>query len=92
VVIGAVLSKGAKADYVVTESMVRTMRPGFVLVDVSIDQGGCFETSRPTSHSADDLQSPISAAVQVLPEPPVPRRFLMYPCNFSLIFRRKNHE
>jgi alanine dehydrogenase len=50
-VVGAVLRKGAKADWVVTEDMVRSMRPGSVIVDVSIDQGGCIETSRPTSHS-----------------------------------------
>lgn len=50
-VVGAVLRKGAKADYVVTEEMVRSMQPGSVIVDVSIDQGGCIETSRPTSHS-----------------------------------------
>jgi len=50
-VVGAVLRKGAKADWVVTEPMVRSMRPGSVIVDVSIDQGGCIETSRPTSHS-----------------------------------------
>lgn len=50
-VVGGVLSHGAKAEYVVTEAMVKTMRPGSVIVDVSIDQGGCVETSRPTSHS-----------------------------------------
>ena len=50
-VIGAVLTKGAKADSVITEAMIRSMRPGAVVVDVSIDQGGCIETSRPTSHS-----------------------------------------
>src|SRR3989338_10069993 len=50
-VIGAVLVKGAKAPYVVTEEMVKSMQPGSVIVDVSIDQGGCIETSRPTSHS-----------------------------------------
>lgn len=49
--IGAVLRRGAKADYVVSESVVKAMRPGAVIVDVSIDQGGCVETSRPTSHS-----------------------------------------
>lgn len=49
--IGAILHKGARADYVVDESMVRSMLPGAVIVDVSIDQGGCIETSRPTSHS-----------------------------------------
>ncbi len=50
-VIGAVLLHGAKAAYVVTEDMVRSMTPGSVIVDVSIDQGGCVETSRPTSHA-----------------------------------------
>jgi alanine dehydrogenase len=50
-VVGAVLQRGAKADYVVTENMVRSMQPGSVVVDVSIDQGGCIETSRPTTHS-----------------------------------------
>ena len=43
---------GAKAPYVVTEEMVKSMQPGSVIVDVSIDQGGCIETSKPTSHSA----------------------------------------
>ena len=51
-VIGAVLVTGAKAPYVVTEEMVKSMQPGSVIVDVSIDQGGCIETSKPTSHSA----------------------------------------
>jgi alanine dehydrogenase len=50
-VVGAVLRHGAKADYVVSERMVQSMQPGSVVVDVSIDQGGCIETSRPTSHS-----------------------------------------
>jgi alanine dehydrogenase len=50
-VVGAVLLHGAKAPHVVTEEMVRTMQPGSVIVDVSIDQGGCIETSRPTSLS-----------------------------------------
>lgn len=50
-VIGAVLVPGARAPYVVTEDMVRGMQPGSVIIDVSIDQGGCVETSRPTSHS-----------------------------------------
>lgn len=49
--VGAVLVHGAKAPHVVTESMVREMPTGAVIVDVSIDQGGCIETSRPTSHS-----------------------------------------
>jgi len=50
-VIGAVLLRGAKASHLVTEDMVRSMQQGAVIVDVSIDQGGCVETSRPTSHS-----------------------------------------
>ena len=50
-VIGAVLLKGAKAPFIVTEEMVKTMQPGSVIADVSIDQGGCIETSKPTSHS-----------------------------------------
>lgn len=50
-VVGAVLVTGAKAPYVVTEEMVKTMQPGSVIVDVSIDQGGCVETSKPTKHS-----------------------------------------
>ncbi|MCX6138503.1 MAG: alanine dehydrogenase [Ignavibacteriales bacterium] len=49
VVIGAVLLKGQKAPCIVTERMVKSMRPGAVIVDVAIDQGGCVETSRPTS-------------------------------------------
>jgi len=50
-VVGAVLLRGDKAPYVVTEAMVQRMQAGSVIVDVSIDQGGCVETSRPTSHS-----------------------------------------
>jgi alanine dehydrogenase len=51
VVVGAVLVPGAKAPHLVTEEHVRRMRPGAVLVDISIDQGGCFATSRMTTHS-----------------------------------------
>ncbi len=51
VVVGAVLIPGAKAPRVVTREMLRTMKKGAVLVDVAIDQGGCFETSKPTTHS-----------------------------------------
>jgi alanine dehydrogenase len=51
-VIGAVLVPGGAAPKLVSHAMVRAMRPGSVLVDISIDQGGCFETSRPTTHSA----------------------------------------
>jgi alanine dehydrogenase len=50
-VVGAVLRPGARAPMVVTEEMVKSMRPGTVIVDVSIDQGGCVATIRPTTHS-----------------------------------------
>jgi alanine dehydrogenase len=50
-VIGAVLVPGAAAPKLVTRDMLKTMKRGSVLVDISIDQGGCFETSRPTTHS-----------------------------------------
>ena len=50
-VIGAVLIPGAAAPKLVTDAMVLSMKPGSVVVDVAIDQGGCFETSRPTTHS-----------------------------------------
>ena len=50
-VIGAVLIPGASAPRLVTREMLKHMKPGSVLVDVAIDQGGCFETSRPTTHA-----------------------------------------
>ena len=50
-VIGAVLVAGARAPRLVTKDMLSGMKPGAVLVDVAIDQGGCFETSKPTTHS-----------------------------------------
>jgi alanine dehydrogenase len=50
-VIGAVLIHGSRAPHVVTREQLKLMKPHAVLVDVSIDQGGCFETSRPTTHS-----------------------------------------
>jgi alanine dehydrogenase len=49
-VIGAVLVHGARAPYVIRRDQLQLMKPGAVLVDVAIDQGGCFETSRPTTH------------------------------------------
>lgn len=49
-VIGSVLIPGAKAPKIVTESMIKKMQPGSVFVDIAIDQGGCSETSKPTSH------------------------------------------
>lgn len=49
-IVGAALVTGAEAPKLITKDMLEEMRPGTVLVDVSIDQGGCFETSRPTTH------------------------------------------
>ncbi len=51
-VIGAVLIPGAKAPHLVREEDLRLMKPGSVIIDVAIDQGGCFETSRPTTHKS----------------------------------------
>jgi alanine dehydrogenase len=56
-VIGAVLVPGAKAPKLITNELVKRMKPGSVLVDISIDQGGCFEDSRPTTH--DDPVYPV---------------------------------
>jgi len=50
-VIGAVLIPGAKAPHLITRQMLKLMEPGSVLVDVAIDQGGCFETAHPTTHA-----------------------------------------
>jgi len=60
-VIGAVLVPGAKAPTLVTNEQVSRMKPGSVLVDISIDQGGCFEDSRPTTH--DDPTYPVHESV-----------------------------
>ena len=49
-IIGGVLVPGAKAPKLITRDMLKTMRPGTVLVDVAVDQGGCIETCRPTTH------------------------------------------
>ena len=49
-IIGAVLIPGAKAPHLITRDMLKDMRPGTVLVDVAVDQGGCFETTKPTTH------------------------------------------
>lgn len=50
VLVGAVLAPGARAPLLVTRDMVRTMRPRSIIIDIAIDQGGCVETSRPTTH------------------------------------------
>ncbi|MES2560700.1 MAG: alanine dehydrogenase [Bacteroidota bacterium] len=49
-IVGAVLIPGAKAPHLITKDMLKTMRPGTVLVDVAVDQGGCFETTKATTH------------------------------------------
>jgi alanine dehydrogenase len=51
VIVGTVLIPGARAPKLVTEEMVASMRPGSVIIDISVDQGGCFETSHMTTHS-----------------------------------------
>ena len=60
-VIGSVLIPGEKAPKLVTDQMVKTMKPGSVLVDIAIDQGGCFEGSRPTTH--DDPTFPVHQSI-----------------------------
>ena len=60
-VIGAVLVPGAKAPVLVSDDLVGRMKPGSVLVDIAIDQGGCFESSRPTTHS--DPTYPVGQSV-----------------------------
>jgi alanine dehydrogenase len=50
-VIGAVLNRGGRTPRLVSRSVVARMKPGSVVIDVAVDQGGCFETTRPTSHS-----------------------------------------
>jgi alanine dehydrogenase len=60
-VIGAVLVPGAKAPKLVSRAIVARMKPGAVIVDVSVDQGGCFETTKPTTHS-----DPVYAVDRVL--------------------------
>lgn len=57
VLIGAIMSDGQRAPLFVTEDMVAAMRPGSVIVDAVIDQGGCIETSRPTTHSEPTFRS-----------------------------------
>jgi alanine dehydrogenase len=52
IVVGAVLVTGERAPHVVSEDMVRAMQPGSVVVDISVDQGGCIENTRPTTYDA----------------------------------------
>ena len=73
-VIGAVLVPGAKAPKLVTNSTVAHMKPGAVLVDIAIDQGGCFEDSRPTTHDDPDLRGARHACSTAWPTCPAPCR------------------
>jgi alanine dehydrogenase len=89
-VIGAVLIAGAAAPRLVTRDMVRRMKAGAVLVDISIDQGGCFETSRPTTHAeptfiVDDV---VHYCVANMPGA-VPRTSTFALNNMTLPFARK---
>jgi alanine dehydrogenase len=89
-VIGAVLIAGAAAPRLVTRDMVRRMKPGSVLVDISIDQGGCFETSKATTHAeptyvVDDV---IHYCVANMPGA-VPRTSTFALNNMTLPFARK---
>ena len=77
-VIGAVLIPGAAAPKLVSRELVRAMRPGAVVVDISIDQGGCFETSRPTTHAAPTYVGrgwSITASPTCRGRSPAPRRW-----------------
>ncbi len=79
-VIGTVLVHGARAPHVITRAQLGLMKPQAVLVDVSIDQGGCFETSRPTTHFdptfdvGDDAPTLRAGAASGVPRPGVPGR------------------
>lgn len=85
VLIGAVLVPGARAPRLVTEDMVRTMGSGAVIVDVAIDQGGCIETIKPTSHSQPTYvrHGVVHYAVPNIPGA-VPRTSTMALCNATL--------
>ena len=84
-VIGSVLIPGKRAPKLVTRAMVDTMQPGSVLVDVAIDQGGCFETSKPTSHSDPvfDVNSVVHYCVTNMPGA-VPRTSTLALSNVTL--------
>src|SRR5467141_2916420 len=88
-VIGAVLIAGAAAPKLVTRAMVKTMKPGAVLVDIAIDQGGCFETSRPTTHAEPTfvLDGVIHYFVATMPGP-VPRTSTLALTNATLPYVR----
>ncbi len=90
VVIGAVLIPGARAPHIVTQEMIRNMRPGAVIVDVSIDQGGCVEGIRPTNHSQPTYveHGVVHYAVTNIPAA-VPRTSTFALTNATLSYARK---
>ena len=83
--IGAVLVKGAKAPKLVTREMIGTMKPGSVVVDVAVDQGGCIETSHPTTHSHPtfEVEGVVHYCVSNMPGA-VPRTSTYALCNSTL--------
>jgi alanine dehydrogenase len=89
-VIGTVLIPGAAASKLVAREMVRSMKPGSVVVDVAIDQGGCFETSRPTSHDEPTFveSGVIHYCVTNMPGA-VPRTSTFALCNATLPYIRR---
>jgi len=89
-VVGTVLIPGAAAPKLVTREMVGSMKPGAVVVDVAIDQGGCFETSRPTSHDEPTFvdSGVIHYCVTNMPGA-VPRTSTFALCNATLPYIRK---
>ncbi len=90
VVIGAVLVPGAAAPKLITQAMLKTMQPGAVLVDIAIDQGGCFETSRPTTHADPTyiIDSIVHYCVSNIPGA-VPRTSTMALTNATLPYIKK---
>ena len=89
-VVGTVLVPGATAPKLVTREMVASMKPGSVIVDVAIDQGGCFETSRPTSHDEPVFVEGgvLHYCVTNMPGA-VPRTSTLALCNATLPYVRK---
>lgn len=94
-VIGAVLVPGARASVLVTEEMVATMQPGSVIIDVAVDQGGCVETIRPTTHSDPvyTVHGVLHYGVTNMPAA-VPRTATMALCDATLpyVLRLAEHE
>lgn len=94
-VIGAVLVPGGRAPILVTEAMVATMQPGAVIIDVAVDQGGCVETIRPTTHSDPvyTVHGVLHYGVTNMPAA-VPRTATMALCDATLpyVLRLAEHE